>query len=235
MRELKYPQRSGACIGLDDSNINFVDAEKPLHNAVLPVVAAFQRDALNNGFCLAIASGYRSFSQQLVIWNAKAAGQRPLLDKNEKPLLYSSLSETELMWAILEWSALPGASRHHWGTDFDIYEANLCAGHQLQLTLAETQEGGIFAPFYRWLDGYLTSQAHGLFRPFRAGVGGVAPEPWHVSVAPIAHEFEAAMSIEVLQQQIETADIALKPQILSHLDEIYGRFVAPYLSHSNSV
>ena len=24
--------------------------------------------------------------------------------------------------AILLWSALPGASRHHWGTDFDVFD-----------------------------------------------------------------------------------------------------------------
>lgn len=232
---MKYPQRSGACIGLDDSNINFTHCEKPLHNAVLPIVDAFQRDAQKNGFRLAIASGYRSFDQQLAIWNAKAEGLRPLLDKDENILNHSTLSATELMWAILQWSALPGASRHHWGTDFDIYEADLCAGYQLQLTIAETQSGGILAPFYHWLDGYLASQTHGLFRPFRAGAGSVAAEPWHISVAPIAHEFESAMSKDILQQQVEAADIALKPQILSHLDEIYGLYVAPYLNHSNSM
>ncbi len=30
-------------------------------------------------------------------------------------------SEQQKLSAILRWSALPGASRHHWGCDFDVF------------------------------------------------------------------------------------------------------------------
>jgi len=52
--------------------------------------------------------------RQAEIWNAKAAGLRPVLDANEQPIDTGTLSERELVFAILRWSALPGASRHHW-------------------------------------------------------------------------------------------------------------------------
>ena len=50
------------------------------------------------------------------------ARERPLLDANNQPLDALQLGETERLHAILHWSALPGTSRHHWGTDLDIYD-----------------------------------------------------------------------------------------------------------------
>ena len=38
------------------------------------------------------------------------------------------------MVGILEWSALPGASRHHWGSEFDVFDlAALPEGYRVQL------------------------------------------------------------------------------------------------------
>jgi len=40
--------------------------------------------------------------------------------------------------AILHWSALPGASRHHWGTEIDVIDrAALADGRKAQLIPAE--------------------------------------------------------------------------------------------------
>jgi len=72
------------------------------------------------GFNLQPASTFRDFERQLAIWNGKFRGERPVLDKESRPVEVASLSDAERCELILRWSALPGASRHHWGSDLDI-------------------------------------------------------------------------------------------------------------------
>ena len=44
---------------------------------------------------------------------------------------------------ILRWSALPGGSRHHWGTEIDIFDPDLLPqGQSLQLEPWEYESGG---------------------------------------------------------------------------------------------
>ncbi|SPY94009.1 D-alanyl-D-alanine carboxypeptidase [Proteus mirabilis] len=66
------------------------------------------------------ASFIRSFERQLAIWNGKFEGTRPVLDAESQPIDIQTLSEGQRCEAILKWSALPGASRHHWGTEIDF-------------------------------------------------------------------------------------------------------------------
>ena len=89
------------------------------------------------GFELRIESAYRPFEKQLSIWNRKARGELQLLDANGEPMQRPA-DEEELMYAILTWSALPGASRHHLGTDIDVVDGGACPpGYEVQLTPAE--------------------------------------------------------------------------------------------------
>ena len=78
---------------------------------------AMQQAAREAGFDLQPASTFRDFDRQLAIWNGKFCGQRPVLDKDSRPIDVAPLSAAERCEAILRWSALPGASRHHWGSD----------------------------------------------------------------------------------------------------------------------
>ena len=99
----------------------------------------------------------------------------------------------------LLWSALPGASRHHWGTDVDVIDARATApGYRVQLTPEEYAPGGPFAPLGEWLEA--NAARFGFFRPFRGVLSGVQPEPWHFSFAPVAENARRALSPAVLQQ-----------------------------------
>ena len=69
------------------------------------------------------------------------------------------------------------------------------------------------------------SSAFGFFRPYDEDRGGVAPERWHLSHAPVASTFEKALTVEHLRAVIVEADMELKETVLMHLDEIYRRFV----------
>lgn len=220
-----------ACLGTEDSCIDFTHGEKPLRFEVLSVLQQLKDAASQHGYDIAVASGYRSFAQQLHIWNAKAKGERPVLDSEEREIARELMSPGDIMFAILRWSALPGASRHHWGTDFDIYDrAAMPPDYSLQLTVAETQAGGVFASMYQWLDTFLQSNSLGFYRPYARDTGGIAPEPWHMSYQPLAVHYQHVLNIDVLARQIQATDIVFKREILQNLDEIYHRFVLPPIS-----
>lgn len=196
----------------------------PVHRGLLDPLAELTARAAARGFELALASGFRSIERQCNIWNAKANGLRPVLDDVGVPLDIADLKPESLMFAILRWSALPGTSRHHWGTDVDVYDrAALPAGESLQLTLAECR--GPFAAFHQWLDGELAQSDALFFRPYVEPHGGVAPEPWHLSYAPLAAGFQQAMDKELLRELVLSLDIQLKDEVAWHFDEIFSRFV----------
>lgn len=213
-------------LGQDSQNIDFETFEKPVHKNIISSIAALKQNAEDAGFTLSLASGYRDFVQQLTIWNQKAQGLRPVLDKGERPIDIKRVSKTELLFSILRWSALPGASRHHWGTDIDIYDvSSINKGYKLQLTVQETTKGGPFADFYIWLEKFLATGSSGFFRPYEKDRGGVAPEPWHLSHKDCSSNFEKKLTQNVLMNVLGQTDILLKDEIFANFDEIYSRFV----------
>lgn len=214
-------------LGLDESLLVFSpELNCRLHPETLAAVLDLRARAANFGFDLRIASSFRSFERQLLIWNNKALGLRPVLDSSGEPLDIHRLNEREKVFAILRWSALPGASRHHWGTDLDVYGAvDIDPDYQVQLTVAETQTGGPFADFHRWLDGQLQKNSHQFYRPYAQDLGGVAPEPWHLSYAPLAKNYAQLFTRDILREQLEVVSLELKETVLEHLDEIFQRFI----------
>ena len=84
-----------------------------LHAAVAGPFLALHAAAAHDGIDLMPASSFRDFDRQCLIWNEKFRGDRPLLDRSGQVILAASLPVAERIEAILAWSALPGASRHH--------------------------------------------------------------------------------------------------------------------------
>ncbi len=141
-----------------------------LHRCTLPDWRALQKSAHAAGFELSAVSAHRSFSRQLKIWNDKARGVRPVLDAYGEVLDVSAMSDDECLFAILRWSALPGASRHHWGTDIDVVDsASIPAGYSVQLTNAEVYNDGPFTRLHDWLDSMINKDhSYGFYRPYAA-------------------------------------------------------------------
>ena len=198
-----------------------------VHQEVVEPFRSLKREARTAGFDLRILSGYRSFEQQLSIWNRKASGKLAVLDSNAVSLDVEALSERELVFAILRWSALPGASRHHWGTDLDVYDAAATPeGYDIELIPEEVNAGGMFGPLHEWLDERIASDsAFGFFRPYDEDRRGVAPERWHLSYAPVAAVYLEQLTVDVLRSAVERAGLQLKDAVLTRLDEIHERFV----------
>src|SRR5688572_1503380 len=165
-----------------------------VHRDAAQAVVELREACLAAGLQLSIASSFRSFDRQVQIWNAKYTGERPVLGRDSRPFDRGRADPNALIDAILAWSALPGASRHHWGTDFDVVDGNALAfGYQPLLVPEEYAPGGVFERLGAWMDANLAE--HGFFRPYRSERGGVQPEAWHVSYAPIATQALGALTL----------------------------------------
>jgi len=223
LRPIAPPQLNGQ----DDSSIVNHAVYGAIHQQLVQPFTALQTVAGQAGFDLAIASGYRSFERQLVIWNDKVVGRRAVLDSQGQPLDLTLLTSWQQVQAILRWSALPGASRHHWGTDIDVYDrAAVAANYPLQLSNEEVADDGPFGPLHQWLDRQIESGlVDGFFRPYQRDLGGIAPERWHLSYAPIAVYYQSQLTIDTLIQCLSAQPLLLKQVVLDHIEEIYQRFV----------
>jgi LAS superfamily LD-carboxypeptidase LdcB len=195
-----------------------------LHYEAVASFLAMRDAAAAAGIVLEAASSFRDFNHQVAIWNAKWCGERPLLDRLGKALDYASLSDSERVTAILTWSAIPGGSRHHWGSDLDVIDsAAVPHGYKVQLLTEEYRAGGVFAHLSSWLDANM--QRFGFFRPFRVDRGGVTPEPWHLSYAPVSLSALEQLELPVLRRAIEESGLSCKKEVLARLPEIYTRFL----------
>jgi len=218
-------------VGLDDSFLVEVSGGHRVHPEVAAAFSALQGDAAAAGFDLTIASGFRSFERQLAIWNGKARGERPVHDDVGLEIVLSELPVAQQLQAILRFSALPGASRHHWGTDIDIYDAAALAdGNQVQLVPAEVASGGVFDALHCWLDRRIDAGlSRGFFRPYASDRGGVAPERWHLSYAPLsakcADQISPASLVAAWKGAASLGSLCLQREIESELEEIFRRFV----------
>lgn len=176
------------------------------------------------GIDIAIASSYRDFAAQARIWQAKLAGQRPVFDLSEQQIDIGKLDDRAKLYAIMHFSALPGASRHHWGTDFDVYDkAAVASDYQLQLTPAEYAAGGPFAHLDRWLS--KNAARFGFFRPYRQYRGGVAIEPWHLSYWPLATSYQAQLTAVQVLEACTGAKLMREDLLKNEINEIMQRYV----------
>lgn len=217
--------------GQDTSQVISHDLlQSPLHEEVVGPLLKLREASIQAGHELAVVSGFRSFERQLTIWNEKASGKRVLNDSLGTPLDFDSLSEEEIVYAILRWSAFPGASRHHWGTDFDIYDKSaMTEGYEIQLSPQEVSPEGIFGPMHLWLDEILSDGTYPFYRPYSEDRGGVAPEKWHLSYIPLSEDYSRAYDYDFFEKTVKESPALLKEIVLDNCREIYERFImCPY-------
>ncbi len=214
--------------GCDEQFLDVLGGPHRLHPDVVVAFRRLQSRASEAGFELRAVSCYRSFERQRAIWNAKARGERDVLGAKGQVLRRKDFDDWGWAQAILRWSALPGASRHHWGTDLDVFDAAAVApDYAVQLTPAEVDDGGPFQRMHTWLD---TCMAKGLaedfYRPYAYDAGGIAPERWHLSYAPLALECEGVLSEDALFSVLDQrTDVELWSALRKHWRDIYQRFV----------
>lgn len=145
-------------------------ANKPgmiLHRETFSAFKKMWAAAKKEGVTLIIISSTRSFDQQKSIWEGKWS--RFAAEQPEK--------ETRAR-KILEYSAMPGASRHHWGSDIDLNDLNN----------PSFETGGRFNNVYDWLRKH--AHEYGFCQPYTAKndqrPNGYNEEKWHWSYLPVA-------------------------------------------------
>ena len=208
--------------------IHLPTPHSPNHFLQAEAAKAFQglqQSVVKNGFNLQPASSFRDFARQQLIWNGKFSGERKVHDDFGTALELGQLDDWQKCQAILRWSALPGASRHHWGTEIDIFDPDLLPqGQSLQLEPWEYEQGGYFFELSEFLIENLPHFDFAL--PFMHQPEGkkIGREPWHISYMPLAEQAAKAFTPEVLLKAWENEEIAGKNVLATHLPVIFKQF-----------
>ena len=209
--------------------IHLPTPHSPNHFLQTEAAKAFQglqQSAVNNGFNLQPASSFRDFARQQLIWNGKFSGERKVHDDFGTALELGQLNDWQKCQAILRWSALPGASRHHWGTEIDIFDPDLLPqGQSLQLEPWEYEKGGYFFELSEFLTENLPHFDFAL--PFMAMPEGkkIGHEPWHISYLPLADQAAKQFSSEILILSWQNEEIGGKTALLENLEQIFTEYI----------
>lgn len=202
---------------------------KPMHHDIHGAFTQLHQAAQKAGFDIRLTSAFRSFEQQQNIWNMKARGEKAMHDDEGRLIDIKLMSEDQIRQAIMRYSAIPGSSRHHWGTDMDIYDLNSLPSpdYRVQLTPEEVEAGGIFDNFHCWLDErIIDGESFGFYRPYAEDLGGVARERWHLSYWPLTEQLEEQYDLACFRSSLEASpDLLLRELLLDNCEEWYENFI----------
>lgn len=159
--------------------------QKECYDAFVDMAEAAKKD----GITLTIRSATRNHDYQKGIWERKWTGQTKLSDGTD----CRHIKEPhERALRILEYSSMPGSSRHHWGTDLDLNSFN-----------NRYFESGEGLRVYNWLKANAAS--YGFCQPYddkSTGRTGYNEEKWHWSYMPLSKKYTMAAS-----QQLTDSDL----------------------------
>ena len=101
-------------------------------------------------------------------------------------------------------------------------------GYKPKLLPDEVSPGGIFFPLHQWLDENIAK--YQFFRPYKRYIGGMYPEPWHLSFAPLSMPAVKQVSIELLTAVIQESDILAKDLVLERIPAIFEEHILNFVS-----
>ncbi len=173
-----------------------------------------QEHALKDSIKLYVVSSYRGFEHQKKLWNKKF-----------KKALEEGLTKEQALHRCMEFSAIPGTSRHHWGTEvdlIDLYRPVL----EKPLEQSEFTTGGNFDKLYQWLQEH--ANEYGFYEIYDNNPArkGFHFEPWHYSFLPLAQKFHAAyMSVDI-KPTLTQGDIAGSEYFT---DDFFKKYLTEYV------
>lgn len=135
-----------------------------------------QKAALKDGIKIKIVSAYRSYNRQQNIWNRKF-----------KQFKSNGMSTEDAVNKILEYSTIPGTSRHHWGTDIDIIMETKTPVSKLLLT-SNYNVNGPFNKLKKWMDKNAKDYCFELVYTNDPKRTGFNYEPWHYTFYPTSEK-----------------------------------------------
>ncbi|MBD44377.1 MAG: D-alanyl-D-alanine carboxypeptidase [Flavobacteriaceae bacterium] len=154
--------------------------------------------ALKDGINIEVVSAYRSFQKQ-----------KNIFENKYKKFTNEGLAPVQSVEKIIEYSTIPGTSRHHWGTDIDIIDAN----YPKPISVLEEENfygNGPYCQLKNWMDRY--SESYGFFEVYTKNPNrkGVKYEPWHFSYAPVSKPMLKEY------QKLDIKSILQEEKILGH-------------------
>lgn len=195
-----------------------------LHREAVQPFVALCVAAKAAGHDLVAVSSFRDFERQRSIWNGKYRGERPVLDRQGRVFDVTGRSAADRIEAILCWSAMPGASRHHWGSDIDVIDrAALAPGVPVELIPEAYREDGPHARLHAWLSENMAR--YGFFRPYVTERAGVSPEPWHLSYAPVSVPALRQMTPAMLLEAWHASGVDGFEWLSANMQALYARYV----------
>ena len=158
-----------------------------MRSEVLEAYRQMREAALREGVTLVVRSATRNFDYQRGIWERK--WERPQ---------YMGWRAVDKARDILTYSAMPGASRHHWGTDIDF--------NAFENDWFESGEG---ATIYEWLCKNASDYGfHQVYDDKSTGRTGYELERWHWSFLPTADLMLAAYNEKILEDSLTGAQFS---------------------------
>lgn len=146
--------------------------------------------AKKDGVHLKIKSATRNFDYQKGIWERKWKGETLLSDGTNVSKDIEIPKEKAMK--ILEYSSMPGTSRHHWGTDIDL--------NAFENSWFDNGEG---LKLYTWMQAH--GHEYGYCQPYtEKGSGrpdGYNEEKWHWSYTPLSDKY-TLMASEHLEDKM---------------------------------
>jgi LAS superfamily LD-carboxypeptidase LdcB len=174
--------------------------------------------AAQEGIQLKIISATRNFADQKRIWENKWNGSTKVGGEDLSKTIADPAARA---LKILEYSSMPGTSRHHWGTDIDL--------NNLNNAWFVSGEG---KKIYDWLQTH--AGTYGFCQPYsEKGTDrpdGYNEEKWHWSYMPLAHPFLQQYSEKVSYEEVmgfAGAEEAVKIQAIDK----YVEGIAPTCKH----
>lgn len=146
---------------------------KEAHESFLKMKAA----AAEAGIKLKVVSSYRSYAHQNRIWERKY-----------KQFTSDGMSPIDAIKKIVEYSTIPGTSRHHWGTDIDIVDGAVQQPKNL-LVADHFHDNGPFCKLKEWFDAHSESFDFFLVYTLNGNRKGFKYEPWHLSYRPLSLDY----------------------------------------------
>lgn len=133
-----------------------------------------QAAALQKGIDMYSQSSYRSYSSQEGIWTRKY-----------NAFTKGGMAPIKSIEKIIEYSTIPGTSRHHWGTDLDITDKNKPTPSD-PLLAKHFEKGGVYESMKKWLNE--NAEAFGFYEVYTNAPDrkGFKYEPWHFSYKPLS-------------------------------------------------
>lgn len=178
-----------------------------MHKETAKALAAMKEKALESGIKIEVVSAYRSFQRQ-----------KEIFERKYQEYILAGLPPIQAITKIIEYSTIPGTSRHHWGTDLDLIDGNVARPKDV-LVADHFHGDGNFCKMKEWMNQH--AESFGFFEVYTDNPErqGFKYEPWHFSFAevsiPMLKAYEKLDLKEILEEENISGHDYFTPEFLN--------------------